>query len=102
MILLDQIAQTIDAMAAQYGEIITWRTASNCLSIDMPLALVAEVNSNNGVKYDIALQTITGLLVPQLGRIPPCIMQTALGSAYTGKRGDYIMLVANACNELKG
>ncbi|NOG32869.1 hypothetical protein HLB35_15855 [Halomonas sp. TBZ9] len=91
----------INSMQALYGELVTYRAARGCLAIDMPLSLVAKVNESMGVKRDIALQTLAGLLVPQLDLVRPKIMQDALGDAYTGKRGDYLTLVTNACNELK-
>lgn len=96
----ERIAQTIDAMNVKYGELVTYRTARGCLAIDMPLALVHKANGQ-GVDADIALQTLAGLLVPQLDRIPASIMQTALADDYTGKRSDYMTLVAKACNDLK-
>lgn len=94
-----RITQTINAMQDRYGELVTWRSAGNCLALEIPLALVHEANGT-GVDADIALQTLAGLLVPQLDRIPPAIMADALGDSYTGGRGDYLALVKMAVKDL--
>lgn len=96
----ERMIEGVNAMQARYGELVTYRAARGCLAIDMPLALVLEANGQ-GVDADIALQTLAGLIAPQVDLTPVSILKAALGSEYTGKRGDYLALVNKACNELK-
>ncbi|NDL69350.1 hypothetical protein [Vreelandella alkaliphila] len=63
-----------------------------------PLATTAAAND---ARRDIELRTLTGLLLPQLERIAPSIMQGVLGAKYAGNRGDYERLVAIAVDDLR-
>lgn len=94
-----RMIDTINAMQARYGELVTYRAARGCLAIDMPLALVRKANGQ-GVDTDIALQTLAGLIVPQVDLTPVNILKAALGSEYTGKRGDCLVLAGMAVKEL--
>ncbi|MFO7910091.1 hypothetical protein LG277_08885 [Vreelandella aquamarina] len=94
---LQQIEQSIDAMATKYGPLVTWQAAGGWIELELPLALVEQVNAD----HDDAMQTLTILLSPQLDRIPPAMMADALADQYLGKRSDYLALVALACRELK-
>ena len=89
----------INAMQDRYGDLVTYRAANNCLAIDMPLALVRKANGQ-GVDRDIALQTLAGLIVPQVELTPVNVLKSALGSEYTGKRGDCLTLAGMAVNEI--
>lgn len=95
-----RIEQSIDNMAQRYGELTTWRTAHNCVAIDIPISLATAVSQSVGVDHDIALHKLSGLLVPQLDRLTPEMLQTALGDQFIGQRSDYLLLVAMACKEV--
>ena len=97
---LKRINDSIDRMQAEYGSLFTWRGARGCIALDLPRELVVLVEHQEGVGRDIALEKLTGLMVPQLERLTPEMLQTALGDEYQGNRSDYVRLVALACSDL--
>lgn len=97
---LKRITDSIDALERDYGELATWRCPGGYIALDVPTAFVTSIGRAYGAKRDIELRLLTGLLLPQLERIVPSLMQHALGSEYAGNRGDYQRLVAMACREL--
>lgn len=97
---LERINASIDKMRRDYGELVTWRCDGGYIALDVPTAFVTSIGRAYGAKRDIELRLLTGLLLPQLERIAPSLMQHALGSEYAGNRGDYERLVALACQEL--
>jgi len=89
----------INAMQTRYGELVTYRAARGCLAIELPVELVRKANGQ-GVDRDIALQTLAGLIVPQVDLTPVNILKAALGSEYTGKRGDCLTLAGMAVKQI--
>ncbi|HBK37480.1 MAG TPA: hypothetical protein DDZ35_11940 [Halomonas sp.] len=97
---LKRINDSIDKLKHEHGELATWRCPGGYIALDVPTAFVTSIGRAYGAKRDIELRTLTGLLLPQLERIAPSLMQHALGSEYAGNRGDYERLVAMAVDEL--
>lgn len=98
---LQQITDSIDQLKLDHGELTTWRCDGGYIALDVPTAFVTSIeNAANDARRDIELRTLTGLLLPQLKRVAPSIMQGVLGADYAGNRGDYERLVALACREL--
>lgn len=98
---LQQITDSIDQLKRDHGELTTWRCDGGYIALDVPTAFVTSIeNAANDARRDIELRTLTGLLLPQLERVAPNIMQGVLGADYAGNRGDYERLVALACREL--
>ena len=82
---MERLNDSIERMRRHYGELITWRYAGYKLHV--PSALVASINRETGVRRDLELRVLTGVLLPQLEQI-------------TDKRSDYERLVALAVKEL--
>lgn len=100
---LQRITDSIDRLKRDHGELITWRCNGGYIALDVPTAFVTSIaHAANDARRDIELRTLTGLLLPQLERIAPSIMQGVLGAEYGGNRGDYERLVAMACGDLVG
>lgn len=99
---LKRITDSIDRMKRDHGELTTWRCEGGYIALDVPTAFVTSIAREVGARHDIELRHLTGLMLPQLERIPPQIMQSTLGSEYAGNRGDYQRLVLMACRELSG
>ena len=97
---LKRITDSIEKLKRDHGELATWRCPGGYIALDVPTAFVTSISRAYGAKRDIELRQLTGLMLPQLERIPPQLMQHALGSEYTGNRGDNGRLVALACREL--
>ena len=97
---LKRINDSIDKLRRDHGELATWRCPGGYIALDVPTAFVTSIKRAYGAKRDIELRLLTGLLLPQLERIAPSILQGALGGEYAGNRGDYERLVALACREL--
>ena len=97
---LKRITDSIEKLKRDHGELATWRCKGGYIALDVPTAFVTSIGRADGAKRDVELRTLTGLLLPQLERIAPSLMQHALGSDYAGNRGDYERLVALACQEL--
>lgn len=96
-----RINDSIDRLECEYGELATWRSEGGYIALDVPTALITSIaNASNDARCDIELRTLTGLMLPQLERVSPQLMQRALGSEYTGNRGDYERLVAVVCRDL--
>lgn len=96
-----RINDSIDRLKRDHGELVTWRCQGGYIALDVPTAFITSIaTAANDARRDIELRTLTGLLLPQLERIPPQLMQHALGSEYAGNRGDYERLVAMACRDL--
>ena len=95
-----RITDSIERLRIEHGELATWRCPGGYIALDVPTAFVTSISRAQGAKRDIELRTLTGLMLPQLERIAPNLMQHALGSEYAGNRGDYQRLVALACREL--
>ncbi len=95
-----RITDSIEKLKRDHGELATWRCEGGYIALDVPTAFVTSIGRAYGAKRDIELRTLTGLLLPQLERIAPSLMQHALGSEYAGNRGDYERLVAMAVDEL--
>lgn len=101
--LLKRITDSIDKLKHDHGELATWRCKGGYIALDVPTALVTSiVNAANDARRDIELRTLTGLLLPQLERIAPSILQGVLDAEYAGNRSDYERLVLVACRELAG
>lgn len=98
---LKRITDSIEKLKRDHGELATWRCEGGYIALDVPTAFITSIaNAANDARRDIELRTLTGLMLPQLERIPPQLMQHALGSEYAGNRGDYERLVAIACRDL--
>lgn len=97
---LRRITDSIEKLKRDHGELATWRCKGGYIALDVPTAFVTSIGRAYGAKRDIELRQLTGLMLPQLERIAPSLMQHALGSEYTGSRGDNQRLVALACREL--
>lgn len=98
---LQRITDSIEKLKRDHGELETWRCEGGYIALDVPTALIASIaNAANDARRDIELRTLTGLLLPQLERIAPSILQGVLGAEYAGNRGDYERLVAMACRDL--
>lgn len=97
---VERINASIDKLRRDHGELVTWRCPGGYIALDVPTAFVTSIGRAYGAKRDIELRLLTGLLLPQLERIPRQLMQHALGSEYAGNRGDYERLVAIACRDL--
>lgn len=98
---LRRITDSIEKLKRDHGELATWRCPGGYIALDVPTAFVTSIaTAANDARRDIELRTLTGLMLPQLERIAPSLMQHALGSDYAGNRGDYERLVALACQEL--
>ena len=96
-----RINDSIDRLKRDHGELVTWRCKGGYVALDVPTALITSIaTAPNDARRDIELRTLTGLLLPQLERISPQLMQHSLGSEYAGNRGDYERLVALVCREL--
>lgn len=98
---LKRITDSIEKLKRDHGELATWRCEGGYIALDVPTAFITSIaTAANDARRDIELRTLTGLLLPQLERIAPSLMQHALGSEYAGNRGDYERLVAMAVDEL--
>ncbi|TDV89205.1 hypothetical protein BDK62_12425 [Halomonas alkaliantarctica] len=98
---LKRITDSIEKLKRDHGELATWRCEGGYIALDVPTVFITSIaNADNDARRDIELRTLTGLMLPQLERIPPQLIQHALGSEYAGNRGDYERLVAMACREL--
>jgi hypothetical protein len=96
-----RINDSIDRLERDHGDLATWRSVGGHIALDVPTALVTSIaNASNDARRDIELRTLTGLLLPQLERITPQLMERALGDDYAGNRGDYERLVALVCREM--
>lgn len=95
---LKRIDDSVEKLRREHGELATWRCPGGYIALVMPTALVASISRADGAEREI--EVLTGLLLPQLERIVPSLMQHALGSEYAGDRDDYQRLVALACREL--
>ncbi|MCC4289089.1 hypothetical protein [Vreelandella aquamarina] len=96
-----RITDSIEKLKRDHGELATWRCEGGYIALDVPTAFITSIaNAANDARRDIELRTLTGLMLPQLERIAPSLMQHALGSEYAGNRGDYERLVAMAVDEL--
>lgn len=97
---LQRINDSIEKLRRGHGELTTWRCDGGYIALDVPTAFVTSISRAYGAKRDIELRTLTGLMLPQLERIAPSILQGVLGAEYAGNRGDYERLVAMAADEL--
>ena len=97
---LKRITDSIEKLKRDHGELATWRCKGGYIALSVPTAFVTSIGRAYGAKRDVELRLLTGLLLPQLERIAPSLMQHALGSDYAGDRGDNQRLVALACQEL--
>ena len=98
---LKRITDSIERLKRDHGELATWRCKGGYIALDVPTALVTSIaQAPNEARRDIELRTLTGLLLPQLERIAPTILQGVLGVEYAGNRGDYQRLVAMVVDEL--
>lgn len=95
-----RIIDSIEKLQRNHGELVTWRCPGGYIALDVPTAFVTSISRAYGAKRNIELRQLTGLLLPQLERIAPSIMQGVLGGEYAGNRGDYERLVAIACRDL--
>ncbi|PTB98945.1 hypothetical protein C9993_05605 [Marinobacter sp. Z-F4-2] len=98
---LKRITSSIEKLKRDHGELATWRCPGGYIALDVPTAFVTSIGRAHGAKRDIELRLLTGLLLPQLERIAPSIMQGVLGAKYAGNRGDYERLVAIAVDDLR-
>ncbi len=99
---LKRITDSIEKLKRDHGELVTWHCKGGYIALDIPSAFIASIGRTHGARRDIELQTLTGLLLPQLERIAPSILKGVLGAKYAGNRGDYERLVLMACSELVG
>lgn len=97
---LKRITDSIEKLKRDHGELATWRCPGGYIALDVPTAFVTSIGRAHGAKRDIELRLLTGLLLPQLERIPHIIMRGALGAETRGRHDDYERLVALACREL--
>lgn len=98
---LQRIAQSIAKLKRDHGELATWRCKGGYIALDVPTALVTSIaHATNDARREIELRTLTGLLLPQLERIPHIIMRGVLGAQTSGRHDDYQRLVAMAVDEL--
>lgn len=98
---LKRITDSIEKLKRDHGELETWRCEGGYIALEVPTAFITSIaNAANDARRDIELRTLTGLLLPQLERIAPSILQGVLGAEYAGNRGDYERLVAMACRDL--
>jgi hypothetical protein len=98
---LKRITDSIDKLKHEHGELATWRCKGGYIALDVPTALVTSIaRASNEARRDIELRMLTGLLLPQLERIAPTILQGVLGVEYAGNRGDYQRLVTMVVDEL--
>jgi hypothetical protein len=96
-----RINDSIDRLERDHGELATWRCDGGYIAMELPTAFVTSIaHAANDARRDIELRTLTGLLLPQLERIAPSILQGVLGTEYAGNRGDYERLAAIACRDL--
>lgn len=97
---LKRITDSIEKLKRDHGELVTWRCKGGYIVLDIPSAFVTSIAREYGTRRDIELRNLTGLMLPQLERIAPSIMQGVLGGDYQGNRADYPRLVVMACQEL--
>lgn len=98
---LQRIAKSIAKLKRDHGELATWRCKGGYIALDVPTAFVTSiVRAPNDARRDIELRTLTGLLLPQLERIPHIIMRGTLGAQTNGRNDDYQRLVVMAVEEL--
>lgn len=98
---LKRITDSIEKLKRDHGELETWRCEGGYIALDVPTALITSIaTAPNDARRDIELRTLSDLMLPQLERIPPQLMQHSLGSEYAGNRGDNERLVALVCREL--
>ena len=98
---LQRIAQSIAKLKRDHGELATWCCKGGFITLDVPMAFVTSItHATNDARQEIELRTLTGLLLPQLERIPHIIMRGALGAETRGRHDDYERLVMLAIEEL--
>jgi len=98
---LKRITDSIEKLKRDHGELETWRCEGGYIALEVPAAFITSIaNAANDARRDIELRTLTGLLLPQLERIAPSILQGILSAEYAGNRGDYERLVAMVCRDL--
>lgn len=97
---LERLNDSLDRLR-HFGELATWRSPGGYIAIEIPIMLADAVQRESGARRDIELRLLTDYLLPQMERIPPQLMEHALGSEFAGDRGDYQRLVALACRELR-
>lgn len=98
---LQRIAHSIAKLKRDHGELATWHCKSGHIALDVPTAFVTSIsNATNDARRDIEIRTLTGLMLPQLERIPHIIMRGALGAQTRGRHDDYERLVMLAIEEL--
>ncbi|MCP1317855.1 hypothetical protein [Halomonas sp. 707B3] len=98
---LKRITDSIEKLKRDHGELETWRCEGGYIALEVPTAFITSIaNAANDARRDIELRTLTGLLLPQLERIAPSILQDVLGAEYASNRGDYERLVAMVCRDL--
>lgn len=85
---------SIDCTKRDHGELVTWRCEGGYIALDVPTAFVT------GVRRDIELRELVGLMLLQLERINPGIMKSILGAEYSGDRSDDERLVKLACVDM--
>lgn len=95
-----RIEGSIDRLERDYGELTTWRCKGVNIALGVPSSLITSIAATDGARRDIELRMLTGLMLPQLERISTLQMQRALGSEYTGNRGDYQRLMTMVCRDL--
>lgn len=97
------IEQSIDAMEQQYGSLVTWRGANNCVAIDMPQALVDLCNSANDVQQNIAFDALLSMVQPQLNRLTNEMLWDIVDRKACGGSLEmaHKMVLFTACEELK-
>ncbi|WP_193060849.1 hypothetical protein [Halomonas sp. 3A7M] len=100
---LKLIADSIDYIKRNHGELATWRCKGGYIALQVPTAFVSSiVNVSSDARRAIELRQLTGLMLPQLHRIAPEIMKSFLGDEYAGNNGDYERLMLAVCRDLAG
>ncbi|WP_427047310.1 hypothetical protein [Halomonas casei] len=97
---LKRITDSIEKLKRDHGELVTWRCKGGYIVLDIPRAFVTSIAREYGTRRDIELRNLISLMLPQLERIAPSIMQGVLGDDYQGNSADYPRLVVMACQEL--
>ncbi|RUR32750.1 hypothetical protein ELY33_05055 [Vreelandella andesensis] len=98
---LKRITDNIERLKRDHGELVTWRCPGGYIVLDMPLGITNAVGLTSNDAYRlIRIRELTDLLLPQLERIAPSILQGVIGVECSGDRSDYERLVALACREI--
>ena len=99
---LNRIEDSIDELSRVHGKLVTWRGAKGCIALDLPIKYVKSIcNADSDEQRYRETYALAKLLLPQLERITPLLMQSALSNQYQANDEDYQRLITLICKELK-